>query len=262
MAEAGAPIARFNDVHKSFSGQAVLNGVSLDIRAGETTVVMGPSGAGKSVLLKHVVGLLQPDSGSVEFEGKRIDTLGERALSPVRRRIGFLFQMSALFDSMNVEANVAYPLDEHLRLDKEDRARRVKEALRRVGLDGVQAKLPAQLSGGQKKRVALARAIILEPALILYDEPTTGLDPIRADGINQLIVQLKRDLGSSAIVVTHDLASARAVGDRFVMLFGGQIVADGVWAELQRSEHPYVQRFLAGQYDPNQDGQGSREPAA
>lgn len=262
MEHGSAPIARLIDVHKSFGEQAVLSGVSLDVRPAQITVVMGPSGAGKSVLLKHIVGLLRPDSGAVEFEGVRVDTLSEKALTPVRRRIGYLFQMSALFDSMNVEANVAFPLDEHLKLPKAQRAERVREALRRVGLDGVQAKLPAQLSGGQRKRVALARAIILEPALMLYDEPTTGLDPIRSDGINQLIVQLSDALSAAAIVVTHDLASARAVGDRFVMLFGGQLVADGTWDELQRSEHPYVRRFLAGQYDPRQDGQGSREPAA
>ncbi|MBL0920685.1 MAG: ABC transporter ATP-binding protein [Phycisphaerales bacterium] len=256
------PIVRFADVHKAFGDQVVLRGVSLDLRAGETTVVLGPSGAGKSVLLKHIVGLLRPDRGRVFFRGLRIDNLSERRLSEPRKHIGFLFQMSALFDSMNVGDNVGFPLAEHTDLSPEDRAGRVAEALRTVGLDGLQHKLPSELSGGQRKRVALARAIILKPDLILYDEPTTGLDPIRADGINELIIKLRRGLNVSGVVVTHDLLSARRVADRVVVLYDGQIVADGTFSEVERSRHPYVMRFLSGRYDPLLDERVAPVPGA
>ncbi len=248
--DAERPIVQFEDVHKSFGDQVVLRGVSLELRPGETTVIMGPSGAGKSVLLKHIVGLLRPDRGRILFRGARVDNVSERRLRDIRRHIGFLFQLSALFDSMNVEENVAFPLAEHTDLPPEDRRARVKEALRTVGLDGVQHKMPSELSGGQKKRVALARAIILRPDLVLYDEPTTGLDPIRSDGINELIIKLRRNLGVSGVVVTHDLVSARRVADRAVVLYDGRIVADGPFDQIAKSDHPYVQRFLSGRYDP------------
>ncbi len=256
------PIVRFEDVHKSFGEQAVLRGVTLHLRAGETTVVLGPSGAGKSVLLKHIVGLLRPDKGHVFFRDVRVDHLAERRLSETRKHIGFLFQMSALFDSMNVEDNVAFPLSEHTDLDPGSRSAQVAEALRTVGLDGIQKKLPSELSGGQRKRVALARAIILKPDLILYDEPTTGLDPIRADGINELINKLRKNLKVSGVVVTHDLMSARKVADRVVVLYDGQIVADGTFEDVERSRHPYVMRFLSGRYDPLLDERVAPAPGA
>lgn len=252
-ATARTPIVRFRGVQKAFGPQPVLRGVDIDFGSGETTVVLGPSGVGKSVLLKHVVGLLRPDSGEVWFRDQRVDTMHERGLRGVRREVGFLFQMSALFDSMTVEQNVAFPLDEHTRPDPDDRRRRVVEALKTVGIEGMLDKMPAQLSGGQRKRVALARAIILQPALILYDEPTTGLDPIRADGINELILKLRRELRVSGIVVTHDLESARKVADRLVMLHDGRVVAQGTYDELERSEDAYVQHFLRGRYDPAED---------
>lgn len=245
------PIVRLQDVRKSFGPVKVLDGVTLSLNAGHNTVVLGPSGAGKSVLLKHVVGLLRPDAGEVYFRHERVDNVPERRLTGVRREIGFLFQMAALFDSMTVEENVAFPLVEHTDLNKQQRRERVAEALRTVEMDGMQHKLPAQLSGGQRKRVGLARAVILHPALVLYDEPTTGLDPIRADGINDLILKMRDALGLTGIVVTHDLASARKVADRVVVLYEGRIVADGTFDEVERSPHPYVQRFLSGTYHPD-----------
>lgn len=244
------PIIRLEGVHKSFSGHPVLVDLTLGIETGRTTVVLGPSGCGKSVMLKHVVRLLRPDTGSVYFENHRIDHLSERAIRTVRVQIGFLFQMGALFDSMTVAENLAFPLIEHTELSKAGRADRIAEALKMVDLDGVQGKLPAELSGGQRKRVALARAIVLEPRVVLYDEPTTGLDPIRADGINELVLKLKETLGVTSIVVTHDLVSAKKVADRVVMLLGGRIIADGTFDQLQQSHDRRVQRFFEGRYDP------------
>ncbi len=254
-----APIVRLQGLRKHFGPLRVLEDVSLSLHAGQNTVVLGPSGAGKSVLLKHIVGLLRPDAGEVYFRSVRVDNVPERKLTDIRRNIGFLFQMAALFDSMTVEQNVEFPLVEHTDLSKQERRDRVAEALRTVEMDGAQHKLPAQLSGGQRKRVGLARAVILRPALVLYDEPTTGLDPIRADGINDLILKMRDDLGLSGIVVTHDLASARKVADRVVVLYEGRIVADGTFEGVERSPHPYVQRFLSGTYHP--DARASHAPA-
>ncbi len=250
-ADPGAPIVRLEDLRKSFGALRVLDGVSLSLDAGQNTVVLGPSGAGKSVLLKHIVGLLRPDSGAVLFRGVRVDNVPERHLADVRRNIGFLFQMAALFDSMSVEENVAFPLVEHTDLSKQERRDRVAEALRTVEMDGSQKKLPAELSGGQRKRVGLARAVILKPALVLYDEPTTGLDPIRADGINDLILKMRDALGLTGVIVTHDLASARKVADRVVVLYEGKIIADGAFEQVEASDHPYVQRFMSGTYHPD-----------
>ena len=247
------PIVRFVGVQKSFGPQHVLRDVNLTFDAGRTTVVLGPSGVGKSVLLKHIAGLLRPDAGEVWFRDTRIDRLGERPLRDVRREIGFLFQLAALFDSMTVEENVGFPLLEHTKLSRAERRARVVEALRTVGIEGMLHKLPSQLSGGQRKRVGLARAIILKPSLILYDEPTTGLDPVRADGINDLIVKLRDETGVSGIVVTHDMASARKVADRLVMLHEGRIIADGTYGQLERSDNSFVQHFLRGRYDPGMD---------
>ncbi|MCG3124060.1 MAG: putative ribonucleotide transport ATP-binding protein mkl [Phycisphaerales bacterium] len=252
-ASAAPPLIRLIDVHKSFGPQRVLEGFNLDIYPGQTTVVLGPSGTGKSVMLKHIVGLLRPDSGQVLFDGNRVDTLNERELKPIRLQVGLLFQMGALFDSMTVEENLEFPMIEHTEMTPEQRRDRAALALDMVDLAGIQDKLPSQLSGGQKKRVALARAIVLQPRVVLYDEPTTGLDPIRADGINELIIKLKRRLKVTSIVVTHDLASARKVADRVVMLQGGKVIADGTYDELTRSADPHVQHFLLGQYDRDED---------
>jgi phospholipid/cholesterol/gamma-HCH transport system ATP-binding protein len=257
--ERGKDIIRFSGVRKAFGPQVVLDGLDLAFTEGKTTVVLGPSGSGKSVMLKHIVGLLRPDLGRVDFDGTRIDTLDEEALIPFRLQIGFLFQMAALFDSMTVEENISFPLVEHTRLTAAQRRDRVRDALKVVDLEGVERKLPSQLSGGQRKRVGLARAIVTEPRVVLYDEPTTGLDPIRSDGINELILKLRRTLGVTGIVVTHDLTSARKVADRVVMLLNGRIAADGTFAQLEASPDPRVQHFLAGQYSREDDDALSKD---
>jgi phospholipid/cholesterol/gamma-HCH transport system ATP-binding protein len=235
------------NLHKRFGRLVVLDGVELGIEAGESIVIIGASGSGKSVLLKHIVGLLRPDRGEVHFDGQRIDTLPERALMKVRERFGFLFQMGALFDSMTVEDNVAFPVVEHTRLDPDEIRRRAQHKLTMVGLPSAGKKMPAELSGGQRKRVALARAIALEPDVILYDEPTTGLDPIRSDVINELILKLKREMKVTSVTVTHDMQSAFKVGDRIVMLHEGKIIFDGSPQEVQQSTDVIVQRFVQGE---------------
>lgn len=241
-----SPIVRLVGVWKSFGAQQVLRGLDLDILAGQTTVILGPSGSGKSVILKHIVALLRADRGEIWFRDQRVDQLSERQLGPIRRQIGFLFQQSALFDSMSVRENLEFPLIEHSDLNEEGRRYKVSEALRLVDLAGVEAKRPAELSGGQQKRVALARAIILSPALMLYDEPTTGLDPVRSDGISDLILKLRRELGVSGVVVTHDLACARKVGDRIVMLGDGKIIFGGTMKELEAASDERVCNFVTG----------------
>jgi len=234
-------------VTKSFGRQPVLRGISIDVPRGRTTVILGPSGCGKSVLLKHIVGLLRPDSGEVWFDGHRIDRLSEAKLGPFRRQIGFLFQQSALFDSMSVLDNVAFPLAEHTELDRRERETRVFRTLAMVGLADSASKMPADLSGGQRKRVALARAIVLEPKLILYDEPTTGLDPIRSDIINELIMRLQERLHMTSIVVTHDLLSAFKVASNMIMLHEGKVVLSGPPELFQNSTDPIVGGFLRGE---------------
>ena len=256
-ANASSPIASLNHVSKSFGPLRVLHDLCLDFKRGQTTVILGPSGTGKSVLLKHIVGLLKPDQGEVYFDGQRVDNAHEEPLVNLRRRIGFLFQMGALFDSMDVGANVGFPLTEHTALDAEERRARIAEALGMVGLPDSESKMPAQLSGGQRKRIALARAIVLHPDLVLYDEPTTGLDPIRADVINELIIHLNDQLGNSSIVVTHDMASARKIADRMVLLYDGKIVCDAPPDEFLNSSDPLVQQFIAGRAD-EQDLQAIR----
>lgn len=247
---AAAPaIIRFVNVHKRFGQQHVLDGLTVDIPTGLTTVVMGPSGCGKSVMLKHIVGLLRPDAGEVYFDGERIDRLKEREFRRVRLQIGLLFQMAALFDSMNVLQNIEFPLVEHTGLTAPERRERVREALEMVDLAGVEHKLPGQLSGGQRKRVGLARAIVLRPRVVLYDEPTTGLDPIRSDGINELIIKLRRTMNVTSIVVTHDLVSARKVADHVLMLLGGKIAARGTYDQIENHPDPHVQHFVKGHYD-------------
>ena len=238
---------RVEDLHKSFGRQQVLRGVNLAFPPGKTTVILGPSGCGKSVLLKHLVGLLKPDRGRVWFGATRIDTLSEPALVPIRRRFGFLFQQGALFDSMSVRQNILFPLREAGFPIDDSANQRVERVLGMVGLSEAIDKYPAELSGGMQKRAALARAIVLGPEVILYDEPTTGLDPIRSDVINELILKLSRALQVTSIVVTHDLASARKVADRIVMLDKGQVVLEDEPARFLASTDPTVQRFLKGE---------------
>jgi phospholipid/cholesterol/gamma-HCH transport system ATP-binding protein len=248
------PIIEFRHVSKSFGAQRVLSDIDLKVQRGKNTVIVGRSGTGKSVLLKHIVGLLQPDRGEVYYDGRRIDQLSERALVPIRQQISFVFQLNALFDSMTVLENVAFPMMENSRA-RLDRARIRKLATRcldSVGLAGFEDKRPAELSGGEKKRVALARAIALEPAprIILYDEPTAGLDPQRSDVINKLIRHLQRTVDVTGIVVTHDMRSAAEVGDRLLMLAGGRFLADGTPEEVLRATDPRVKRFVTGTADP------------
>lgn len=254
-------VVRLMDVQKSFDHLHVLKGVSIDFEEGRTTVVLGPSGCGKSVMLKHTIGLLKPDAGEVWFRDQRVDTIRESRLGPIRRQFGFLFQQNALFDSVSVQRNVAFPLVEHTRLSHAERLGRVREVLEMVGLAEAMDKMPAELSGGQQKRVALARAIVLQPTVILYDEPTTGLDPIRADVINELILKLRDDLGITSIVVTHDLTSAFKIADELVMLYDGQVIMRGTPDEFKASEIPLVKWFMqgrAGSVDapPGFDGPG------
>ena len=239
-------VVRLEKVYKRFEEDVVLDGIDLELHAGETTVIIGESGAGKSVILKHIVRLLKPDRGKVFFHDRRIDDLAERDLAGIRSHFGFLFQLSALFDSMSVGDNVAFPIKEHTRCTKREIADIVKQKLTMVGLDGLQDRWPAELSGGQKKRVALARAIAVDPEIILYDEPTTGLDPPRADVINELIIKLQRELGVTSVVVTHDMASAGKVADRILMLFEGRFIFDGTPEEITRCEDPRVRCFVEG----------------
>jgi phospholipid/cholesterol/gamma-HCH transport system ATP-binding protein len=240
-------LIELRNVHKRFGRLVVLNGVSLSIEEGQSLVVIGASGSGKSVMLKHIVGLLKPDKGEVWYDGRRIDTATEREMDTVRQEFGFLFQMGALFDSLSVAENVAFPLVEHTKKPANEIARLVQQKLAMVGLDGTQKKMPGELSGGQRKRVALARAIALGPRVILYDEPTTGLDPIRSDVINELILKLKRELNVTSLVVTHDMQSAFKVGDRIVMLHEGKLIFDGTPQEIQKSDVPVVRRFVVGE---------------
>jgi phospholipid/cholesterol/gamma-HCH transport system ATP-binding protein len=241
------PLIELKNVYKRFGKLLVLNRVNLAIEERQSLVILGASGSGKSVLLKHIVGLLKPDQGEVWFDGQRIDQLSERDLVPIRQQFGFLFQMGALFDSMTVEENVAFPLEEHTKKSKEEIDKIVGHTLGMVGLPETRKKMPAQLSGGQRKRIALARAIALEPRVILYDEPTTGLDPIRADVINELILKMQRELKVTNIVVTHDMQSAFKVGDRLIMLYQGKFIFDGSAEQMQASDDPIIQRFVRGE---------------
>jgi phospholipid/cholesterol/gamma-HCH transport system ATP-binding protein len=244
------PIIELRNVYKAFGSLEVLRNISLSIEEGVSLVVIGASGEGKSVLLKHIVGLLRPDSGQVLLDGRRIDALSETELDVIRQNFGFLFQQSALFDSLTVYQNVAFPLVEHSTHSPQEIERLVGQKLAMVGLPQVGQKMPAELSGGQRKRVALARAIALDPRVILYDEPTTGLDPIRADIINELIVRLNKQLRVTSVTVTHDMASVFKVADRVVMIYQGGIVFDGTTSDLRASANPIVSNFVLGRASP------------
>lgn len=233
-------------VSKYFGKVVALDNLNFKISAGKTTVVIGPSGCGKTVLLKILVMLLRPTGGEVYFDDQKIDNLSENKLIEVRRRCGFLFQAGALFDSQTVAENVAFTLIQHTNYSDAAVQRLVREKLELVGMKGMEERMPAQLSGGQRKRIALARAIALSPEVILYDEPTTGLDPIRADSINELIIKLQHELNITSIVVTHDMHSANKVADRIVMLVNGRLIADGTPAEFRASADSRVQQFIQG----------------
>ncbi len=239
-----APFAFFDEVYKNFEGKEVLRGLTLFIRRGEVLIVLGGSGTGKTVVLKHIVGLLHPDKGRIFVEGKDITNYEENQLMPIRKSVGFLFQSSALFDSMSVFDNVAFPLQEHTQLSQSDIEVKVKEKLRLVGLEGTDWMMPSNLSGGMRKRVALARAIILEPKALLYDEPTTGLDPITTRWVTKLMRSIHEQLGITSIIVTHNVQSAMAVADRIAFLYRGKIKFVGTPEEIETCEDHIVQEFL------------------
>ena len=235
------------NLHKSFGEQTVLDGIDLTVETGETISVLGRSGTGKSVLLKLLIGLQKPDSGSICIDGHEIVGLQTRELNEVRKNVGYLFQEAALYDSMTIEQNVEFPLKRHTTLSETDRKKHVKELLGSVGLDSDFSKYPSEISGGMKKRVGLARALALDPKLIMFDEPTAGLDPITSAEIDDLILDLKKKRKMTSVVVTHDLHSAKHISDRLVVLDRGRIVAAGTFDELEKSEHPVVKGFLREQ---------------
>jgi len=239
-------VIEFADLHKAFGAEQVLDGFSLTVRGGETMVIIGYSGTGKSVAIKHVVGLLEPDAGHVAVDGQIVSALDRRALMALRARIGFVFQFAALFDSLTVGENVALGLRRRRDLGEAEIAQRVAEALALVDLPGAEPRLPAELSGGMRKRVGLARAIALRPAYLLYDEPTTGLDPVTSAVIDQLIVRTREALGVTSIVITHDMRSAYTVGDRIAMLYRGRIRQVGTVDEIRATADPVVRQFIEG----------------
>jgi len=238
---------KIRNLKKSFNGQIVLDGVNLDVERGQTVVVIGGSGSGKTVLLRHINGLIKPDEGEVIVDGVNVGELHETELNRFRRRIGMVFQQSALFDSMNVYQNVAFALHEHTNFPESRVREIVKEKLALTNLEGIEEKMPDELSGGMKKRVAIARTIALEPEVILYDEPTAGLDPLTADAISNLIRKLQQKMQTTGVAVTHDMASAFKIADRIYMLKGGNFVAEGTPDEIRASTDPEVRRFITGE---------------
>lgn len=236
---------QFRDLKKSFNGRPILDGFTLDVHDGETMVIIGFSGAGKSVALKHVVGLLQPDGGDVIVDGRAVSALDRQSLTALRGDIGYVFQFAALFDSLTVEENVALGLVRR-RLPEREISTRVQDALRLVDLPDTGSRYPAELSGGMRKRVGIARAIALRPRYILYDEPTTGLDPVTSAVMDQLMVRTREQLGVTGIVVTHDMRSAYTVGDRIAMLYEGRVRQVGSVREIQESSDPIVRQFIEG----------------
>jgi len=243
--QARRPMIAIRDLHKSFGDNHVLRGIELEVAEGRTTVIIGGSGSGKSVLMKHMLGLLRPDRGQVWVDGVEISGLPERELVRVRSKFGMVFQQAALFDSMSVGQNVAFPLQEHSKLGHDEIERRVHEKLAMVDLEGVEERFPAELSGGMRKRVGLARAIVLDPRILLYDEPTTGLDPITAHNVDQMIMDAQQRLGVTSVVISHDIASSFRVGDQVAMLHRGRIVDQGPPETLRHSEDPHVREFLS-----------------
>lgn len=240
------PLIQVRDLRQKIGSQEILRGLTIDVRRGETLVLLGKSGGGKSVFLRHLIGLMRPVSGSILVEGREITGLTERQLEPVRRKIGMLFQDGALFDSMNVFDNVAFPLRERGERNPDTIRKKVRESLAMVNMTGHDHKMPVNLSGGMRKRVALARAIISPPDVILYDEPTAGLDPIVSDSINKLIRHLQRELHVTSIVVTHDMVSCYHIADRVALLHEGRIYFLGTTGELRETTDPIIRDFVDG----------------
>lgn len=245
------PMIDVIDLHRSFGAHKVLTGINLPIEEGSTCVILGGSGSGKTVLMKHMIGLLKPDSGQVLVDGEDIVPYGAEDLERVRRKFGMVFQGAALFDSMTVYENVSFPLREHSKMPDEQIREIVRTKLGIVGLKGVEGKFPSDLSGGMRKRVGLARAIVLDPKIVLYDEPTTGLDPITTDYVDEMILAAKKELGVTSVVISHDIASAFKVADKIAFLSGGVIVEQGPPAQLRASEHPAVKVFLQTWFGKN-----------
>jgi phospholipid/cholesterol/gamma-HCH transport system ATP-binding protein len=245
---------RVTDIHKSFDGQKVLNGINLEIEKGKITVIIGKSGGGKSVLMKHLIGLLKPDRGEIWVEGTEITRLTEARLNEVRRKFGMLFQEAALFDSMTVGENVAFPLKEHTNLADREIEEIVADKLKQVGLVDVEAKMPSELSGGMKKRVGLARALALDPEIVLFDEPTSALDPVISLTIEELIKETQLTLKKTYVVISHDILGMFRIADKVAMLYEGQIVASGTPNEVKTSNLPAVKEFLRATRIPGFEG--------
>jgi phospholipid/cholesterol/gamma-HCH transport system ATP-binding protein len=233
------------DLWKSFDGNQVLKGVNLKMEAGTTTVILGGSGSGKTVLMKHIMGLFKPDHGQVIVDGEDVTRMDRRELSRFRTRMGMVFQSSALFDSLTVYENVAFALREHTKLSEEEIGERVSEKLAVVELYGVEQKYPAELSGGMRKRVALARAIVREPKIVLYDEPTTGLDPLTTESVDDMIIGARQKLGVTSVVISHDIGSTFHIADHVAMLHDGRIVEEGPPDHVRHSQEPHTRHFLA-----------------
>ncbi len=247
-----APIIRTEQLHKSFGDNHVLRGITLEFPVGTTTVILGGSGSGKSVLMKHLIGLLAPDEGKVIVDGQDITSLGGAEMNKVRSKFGMVFQWAALFDSMTVLENVAFPLREHRKeLTEPEIEKLVAEKLALFGLEGIEEKFPSDLSGGMRKRVGLARAIILDPKIVLYDEPTTGLDPITTDYVDEMIKRAKEKLSVTSVVISHDIASTFNIADYIAFLYEGEIVAYGPPSTVKESDHDFVQQFLGTWFRKN-----------
>lgn len=238
------PAIRTRNLYKAFGEQVVLNGINITVPRGQTLIVLGRSGTGKSVLLKLLIGLQKPDDGEIELNGKEITALSLNELNETRKKMGFLFQNAALYDSLTVEENVAFPLRRHTKMKTKERQDRVRELLARVGMEDALKKMPSNISGGMKKRVGLARALALDPEIMLLDEPNAGLDPITAAEIDELIRDLQQERGITSVVVTHDMRSVQTVADRVAMLNKGNIVIEGTPEELKQSDDPFVVKFL------------------
>lgn len=242
------PLIHFQNIKKAFGPKVIYSGLDFAIGRGETVTILGPSGSGKSVMLKMLIGLLEPDSGAIMFDGRDVTKMSERELYEVRRRVAYLFQGAALFDSLNVGENVAYGLREQNwnTMSDEEIRRRVAQSLESVGLPGIEDMRPSDLSGGMRKRVGLARTLALQPEVLLYDEPTTGLDPINTARINNLISNIKRALGLTSVVVTHDMGTAFSVSDRIVMIGKGRLIMQGTPEDFRRTQNPYIRDFIDG----------------
>jgi phospholipid/cholesterol/gamma-HCH transport system ATP-binding protein len=251
----GETLIRFNGVRKAFGPKVIYSGLNLEVRRGETITVMGPSGSGKSVMLKMLIGLIHADAGEIIFDGQDLVAMNDEQLTDIRRRIAYLFQGAALFDSLNVAENVAYGLREQFwnTMTNQEIGARVEQSLELVGLPGIQEMRPSDLSGGMKKRVGLARTLALQPEVILYDEPTTGLDPINTGRINHLIVGIQRALRLTSIVITHDMGTAFSVSDRLAMIGRGRILLVGTKEEFKDSQNPAVHNFINGIAPPSED---------